>query len=114
MGWILNPYSLETQFKGVNTSEDQTDVFGASVKESLKKSFQIRRLWRTCDLPRDKLVGGPLGSVLGVNHEEHVGETGAEIGSICVVMPGRLGRVDVHTFRAVQLHHGLSRDVRQA
>lgn len=65
----------------------------------------------TSNQPWDELIGGPLGSVLGVNHEEHVREAGAEIGSVCVVMPGGLGRVDVHTFRAVQLHHGLSWDV---
>lgn len=64
--------------------------------------------------PWDKLIGGPLGSVLRVNHEEHVGETGAKVGSICVVVPGGLGRVDVHTFGAVKLHHGLSGDVGQA
>lgn len=62
----------------------------------------------------DKLVGGPLGPVLGVNHKEHVGEPGAKIGSICVVVSGGLGCVDIHTFRAVELHHGLSRDVGQA
>lgn len=61
--------------------------------------------------PRDKLVGGPLGPVLGVNHEEHVGETSAEIRSICVVVPGGLWCVDVHAFRTVQLHHGLSWDI---
>lgn len=37
--------------------------------------------------PWDKLIGGPLGPVLRVNHEEHVGEAGAKIGSICVVVP---------------------------
>ena len=63
--------------------------------------------------PRDKLVGGPLGPVLRVNHEEHVGEAGAEIGSIRVVVSGGLWCVDIHTFGTVELHHGLSGDVRQ-
>lgn len=49
-----------------------------------------------------------------MNHEQHVGEPGAKISSICVVMPGGLGCVDIHTFGAVQLHHGLSWDVWQA
>ena len=61
--------------------------------------------------PWDKLVGGPLGPVLRVNHEEHVGEAGAKIGSICVVVPGGFRCVDIHAFRAVQLHHGLSWDI---
>ena len=61
--------------------------------------------------PWDKLVGRPLWPVLRVNHEEHVGEARAKIGAICVVVPGGLGCVDIHTFRTVQLHHGLSRDV---
>lgn len=61
--------------------------------------------------PRDKLIGGPLGPVLWMDHEEHVREASAKIGSICVVVPGGLGCVDIHTFRAVQLHHGLSWDV---
>lgn len=64
--------------------------------------------------PWDKLVGRPLGSVLWVNHEEHVWEAGAKICSICVVVPGGLRCVDIHTFRAVKLNHGLPWDVRQA
>ena len=40
-----------------------------------------------CSPPGHKLVGGPLGPVLGVHHEEHVRETGAEVGAICVVVP---------------------------
>merc|ERR1719383_1573872 len=33
-----------------------------------------------------KLVGRPLRSVLGMNHEEHVRETGAEVSAVGVVM----------------------------
>lgn len=49
-----------------------------------------------------------------MNHEEHVWEPGTKVGPIGVVVPGGLGGVDVHTLGAVQLHHGLSWDVRQA
>lgn len=78
----------------------------AAAKEHI---FQYGPLYE----PWDKLVGGPLGPVLRVNHEEHVGEASAEIGSICVVVPGGLWCVDIHTFGTVELHHGLSGDVRQ-
>lgn len=65
-------------------------------------------------IPGHELIGGPLGPVFGVHHEEHVGEAGAEVGPVRVVVPGRLGRVHVHALGAVQLHHGLAGDVRQA
>lgn len=53
----------------------------------------------------------PLGPVLGVHHKEHVGESSAEVGPVRVVVPGGLGRVHVHTLRAVQLHHSLAWDI---
>ena len=59
-------------------------------------------------VPGDELVGRAFGSVLWVNHEEHVGEAGAEVGAVGVVMPRLLGGVDVHALRAVELHHGLA------
>lgn len=85
-----------------------------TMQERVVKLRCVCRHGRRGHKPWDKLIGGPLGSVLWVNHEEHVWETGAKIGSISVVMPGGLGCVDIHTFRAIQLHHGLSWDVRQA
>ena len=36
--------------------------------------------------PRHELVGGPLGPVLGVHHEEHVGEPGPEVGTVSVMV----------------------------
>ena len=65
----------------------------------------------TLDIPGDELVGRLLGSVLGVYHEQHVREARAEVGAVDVVMSGGLGRVDVHTLWAVQLHHGFTRYV---
>lgn len=60
-----------------------------------------------------ELIGGPLRPVLGVDHEEHVGEAGAEVGPVDVVVAGRLGSVHVAALRAVQLHHRLARNVAQ-
>lgn len=48
-----------------------------------------------------------------MHHEEHVGETSAKIGSISVMVSGRLGCVHIHTLRAVELHHCLARNVRE-
>lgn len=64
--------------------------------------------------PGHKLVGRPLGPVLGMHHEEHVRETSAEVCAIRVVVPRGLGCVHVHALGAVELHHGLSWDVRKA
>lgn len=64
--------------------------------------------------PGHKLVGRPLGPVLGVHHEEHVRETSAEVRAVCVVVPRGLGCVHVHTLGAVELHHGFPWDVRKA
>lgn len=36
--------------------------------------------------PGHKLVGGSLGPVLGMHHEEHVRETGAKVGAIRVMV----------------------------
>lgn len=63
--------------------------------------------------PGHKLVSRPLWPVLRVHHEEHVGEPGSEISSIGVVVPGRLWCVHIHTFRTVELHHGLTWDIGQ-
>lgn len=38
--------------------------------------------------PGHELVGGALWPVLGVHHEEHVGEARAEVGPVCVVVSG--------------------------
>lgn len=37
--------------------------------------------------PGHKLVGGPLGPVFRVYHEEHVRETSAKVGAVRVVVP---------------------------
>lgn len=37
--------------------------------------------------PGHKLVGRPLGPVLGVHHEQHVRKTSAEVGAVRVVVP---------------------------
>lgn len=65
------------------------------------------------DKPGHKLVGRPLWPVLGMHHKEHVGEASAKIGSIGVMVPGRLWCVHIHTLRAVELYHGLARYVRE-
>ncbi len=64
--------------------------------------------------PGHKLVDGPFGPVLWVNHEQHVREPCAEIGPVCVVMPRGLWGVDVHALWAIELDHGLAGDVAQA
>lgn len=78
--------------------------------------MQLNTLWLEVDgkqsnAPRDKLVGWSLWPILGVNHEQHVGETCPKIGSVCVVMSGGFGGVHVHALWAVEFHHGLPRDV---
>lgn len=61
----------------------------------------------------NKLVGRSLWPVLRMHHEEHVGEARPKVGPISVVVSGGLGGVDVHALWAVELHHRLSRDIRQ-
>lgn len=63
-------------------------------------------------IPRHELRSGPLGSVLGMDHEYHVREAGPEVGAVSVVVPRGLGRVHVHAARTVQLHHRLAGNVR--
>ena len=65
-------------------------------------------------LPGDELVGWSFRPVLRVHHEQHMRESGAEVGAVRVVVLGRLGRVHVHALWAVQLHHGFAGNVRQA
>jgi len=38
--------------------------------------------------PGHELIGGAFWPVLGVHHEQHVGESSPEVGAVCVVMPG--------------------------
>ena len=64
--------------------------------------------------PGHKLVSWPLGSVFGVHHEEHVGESGTEICAIGVMMSGGLGGVNIHALGAVELDHGLTGHVAEA
>jgi len=61
----------------------------------------------------DKLVGRSLWPVLRMHHEEHVREACAKVGAISVVVSGGLGGVDIHALWAVELHHCLSRHIRQ-
>lgn len=64
--------------------------------------------------PRHKLVGRTLRAILGVHHEEHVRESGAEVGAVRVVVSRRFRVVDVDALRAVDLDHRLPGDVGQA
>jgi len=57
---------------------------------------------------RHELVGGTLRSVVWMNHEEHVGETGAKIGAIGVVVAGGFRSVNIHALGTVQFHHRLA------
>merc|ERR1719220_1441244 len=61
-----------------------------------------------------ELLGWGFGAELGVHHEEHVREAGAEVAAVRVVVLRRLWRVDLVAFRAVELDHRLAGDVRQA
>jgi len=63
--------------------------------------------------PWHKLVSWPLGSVLGVDHEQHMREASPEICPISVVVSRRLGSVDVHALWAVEFDHCLPGDIRQ-
>jgi len=63
---------------------------------------------------RHKLVSWPLGSVLWVDHEEHVRESGPEICPVSVVVSRRFGSVDVHALGAIEFDHRLPRHVRQS
>lgn len=65
------------------------------------------------DIPCDKLLGRPLWSILRMNGEEHVREPGAKVGSIGMVMAGRLRCVDVLAARTVYFHHGFSGNIRK-
>ena len=46
-------------------------------------------------------------------HKQHVGEPRAEVDPVNVVMAGGLGSVDVTALGTVELHHRLTRDVRE-
>ena len=61
--------------------------------------------------PWHKLVGWSLRAILWVHHEQHVGEPRPKIGSICVVVSGGLGGVNIHALWAIKLHHCFSGDV---
>ena len=61
----------------------------------------------------DELIDRSFRSILRVNHEEHMRKACAEVGSVGMVMSRALGRVHVHAFRAVELHHGFARYLRQ-
>ena len=65
-------------------------------------------------IPWDELIVGRLfRSVLWVNHEQHMGEAGAEVGPIRVVMPRRLGCVHIHALWTVEFHHCLAGNIGQ-
>ena len=49
---------------------------------------------------RAHLVGRPLGSVLRVDHEQHVGEPGPEVGAVRVVVPAS---VYLHSHQCVSV-----------
>lgn len=62
---------------------------------------------------REKLIGRTFWPIFRMNHKQHVREAGAEVSAVCVVMTRGLRVVDVHAFGAVQLNHGLARQVGQ-
>lgn len=62
---------------------------------------------------RHELVGRALGTILGVNHEQHMRESGAEVSAVGVMVARAFGSGDVHTFGAVQLDHRLAGHVAQ-
>ena len=57
----------------------------------------------------DELIDRSFRPVLRMNHEEHMRKACAEVGPVGMMMPGALGRVDVHALRAVELHHRFAR-----
>lgn len=63
--------------------------------------------------PWHKLVGWSLGAILWVHHEQHVGEPGPKISSVCVVVSGGFRGVNIHALWTVELHHRFSGDVWQ-
>jgi len=63
---------------------------------------------------RNELVCWPLGSVLWMNHKQHVREASAEISPVRMMVSGGLGCINIHAFWAVKLDHGLPWHVRQS
>ena len=61
--------------------------------------------------PGHELVGGPLGPVLGVHHEQHVREAGPEVGPVRVVVPGLTLLVFLQGRRTYYRQWGLRRDI---
>ena len=93
-------------------------VHGAHGRLEVRRRLLLDLVRHGVDLeavePRHELVRRPLGTVLWVHHEEHVREPGAEVRAVDVVVPRRLGRVNVATFGAVEFHHRLAWYVAQA
>lgn len=65
-------------------------------------------------LPWDKLIGGTLWAIFGMNHKQHVRKTGAKICAISVVVTGRFRIVHVDTFRTIDFNHCLAGNIRQS
>ena len=86
--------------------ERQKDRNKKKLKRRSKKNF-IRE--RECTLYR-ALRGRTINQspVFWMNHEEHVGETGAKIGAIGVVVARRFRSVNIHALGTVQFHHRLA------
>lgn len=60
------------------------------------------------NLPGNELIGWTFWSVLWMNHEQHVWESGSKVGAIGVVVLRGLRCVNVHALRAVELDHSLA------
>ena len=67
----------------------------------------------TAYLPWDELIGRLWWAELRVYHEEHVGKSRAKVDAINVMVTRGLGGVHITAFRAVELYHWLTRDIRE-
>ena len=67
----------------------------------------------TACLPWDELIGRLWWAELRVYHEEHVGKSRAKVDAINVMVTRGLGGVHITAFRAVELYHWLTRDIRE-
>lgn len=54
---------------------------------------------------RNKLFHRLLWPIIGMNHEEHVGEARTEIRAVTMMVPRALWIVDIHALRTVQFYH---------
>lgn len=60
------------------------------------------------NLPRHELVGGTFRAILWMYHEQHVRESGTEVGTVRVMVSRGLWCVDVDALGTVVFHHRLA------